>query len=137
MHASGTHREHVGSAARGGDNQRSSSTRETPVDPPTSGSGLRTLGLPLRAPRSTWLATSCLALYYVASMARDLSLYDSGELALAAVQLGLAHPPGQPLHTLLGFVLSRLPLVAPITGVALLSLLVVLRIQPRAGESPR
>ncbi len=99
------------------------STRETPVDPPASGSGLWRLGLPLRALRSTWLATSCLALYYAASMARDLSLYDSGELALAAVQLGLAHPPGQPLHTLLGFAFSQLPFVTPIAGVALLSAL--------------
>jgi hypothetical protein len=82
-----------------------------------------TLGLSLRAPRATWLATLALALYYVAGMARDLSLYDSGELALAAVQLGLAHPPGQPLHTLLGFALSRLPLLPPLFGVNLLSAL--------------
>ncbi|HET6338425.1 MAG TPA: DUF2723 domain-containing protein [Polyangiales bacterium] len=75
----------------------------------------------LRAPRSTWFATSSLALYFVGSMARDLSLYDSGELALAAVQLGLAHPPGQPLHTLLGFFLSRLSFAAPLVGVNLLS----------------
>lgn len=56
-------------------------------------------------------------------MARDLSLYDSGELTLAAVQLGLAHPPGQPLHTLLGFAFSKLPFATPIAGVALLSAL--------------
>ena len=54
-------------------------------------------------------------------MARDLSLYDSGELALAAVQLGLAHPPGQPLHTLLGYLSSRLLSVAPLLGVNLVS----------------
>jgi Protein of unknown function (DUF2723) len=81
------------------------------------------LGLSLRAIGSTWIATACLALYYVASMARDLSLYDSGELALAAVQLGLAHPPGQPLHTLIGFAFSRLPFVTPLVGVGLVSAL--------------
>jgi hypothetical protein len=81
------------------------------------------LGLSLRAIGSTWIATCCLALYYVASMARDLSLYDSGELALAAVQLGLAHPPGQPLHTLLGFAFSKLPFVVPLMGVGLVSAL--------------
>lgn len=81
------------------------------------------MGLPLRAPRSAWLAVSSLALYLVASMARDLSLYDSGELALAAVQLGLGHPPGQPLHTLIGFVFAHLPFVSPLVGVGLVSAL--------------
>jgi hypothetical protein len=99
------------------------STSENPVDIPATRSGFWTLGLSLRARRSTWLATLSLALYFVASMARDLSLYDSGELALAAVQLGLAHPPGQPLHTLLGFAFSQLPFVTPLVGVNLLSAL--------------
>jgi hypothetical protein len=81
------------------------------------------LGLPLRARGSTWLATFALALFYCASMARDLSLYDSGELALAAVQLGLAHPPGQPLHTLLGGLFSRIPGIAQLIGVNLMSAL--------------
>jgi len=67
------------------------------------------------------LASTCLALYYALSMSRDLSLYDSGELALAAEQLGLGHPPGQPLHTLLGFVLSKLTWGAPLVGINLLS----------------
>lgn len=98
-------------------------TREKPVDTPATRYGLWTLGLSLRARSSTWLATLSLALYFVASMARDLSLYDSGELALAAVQLGLAHPPGQPLHTLVGFGFSRLPFVTPLVGVNLLSAL--------------
>jgi hypothetical protein len=71
-------------------------------------SACRTLGLPLHGRTSSWLAVCALTAYYVASMSRDLSLYDSGELALAAVQLGLGHPPGQPLHTLLGFLGSRL-----------------------------
>jgi hypothetical protein len=83
----------------------------------------RTLGLPLRAQASTWLAVCALAGYYVASMSRDLSLYDSGELALAAVQLGLGHPPGQPLHALLGFAGSRLAFWAAPFGVNLASAL--------------
>ncbi len=86
-------------------------------------SGPSTLYLPLAFPVWTWAATAALVAYYVASMARDLSLYDSGELALAAVRLGLAHPPGQPLHTLLGFALSRLPLVPKLIGVGLASAL--------------
>ncbi|HEX4351789.1 MAG TPA: DUF2723 domain-containing protein, partial [Polyangiales bacterium] len=64
-----------------------------------------------------------LAAYYVATMSRDLSLYDSGELALAAATLGLGHPPGQPLHALLGFLCSRLPFVNSAFGVNLASAL--------------
>jgi hypothetical protein len=80
-----------------------------------------TLGLPLRARGACWLATLALAAYYVATMSRDLSLYDSGELALAADQLGLGHPPGQPLHTLLGFIAARIFVGAPLIGLNLLS----------------
>jgi len=76
----------------------------------------------LRASGGTWLASAILAVYYCASMSRDLSLYDSGELALAARELGLGHPPGQPLHTLLGFVASRLAPSA-LTGINLVSAL--------------
>ncbi|HKU44589.1 MAG TPA: DUF2723 domain-containing protein, partial [Polyangiales bacterium] len=94
-----------------------------PVDSIEPRIGVSTLGVPLRARAATWLATCTLALYYCFSMARDLSLYDSGELALAAVQLGLAHPPGQPLHTLLGFALSHLPGVSALLGVNLASAL--------------
>lgn len=70
-----------------------------------------------------WLAAFCLGAYYAFSASRDLSLYDSGELALAAVQLGLGHPPGQPLHTLLGYALSHVTTGVPLWGVNLLSAL--------------
>ncbi len=44
-------------------------------------------------------------------MARDLSYFDSPELAMVAVEAGLSHPPGQVLHTLLGALFTRtLPL---------------------------
>ena len=84
-------------------------------------SGPLTLYLPLRERGSVWLACAALFAYYAASMARDLSLYDSGELALAAVQLGLGHPPGQPLHTLLGFALAHLPGIPALASVSLAS----------------
>jgi len=83
--------------------------------------GPHTLFVPLAQPRSAWLATAALMLAYAVTMARDLSFYDSGELALAAVVLGLGHPPGQPLHTMLGFLLSKVPLWSPIVGVVLAS----------------
>ncbi len=85
--------------------------------------GPSTLLLPLNATAWVWSATAALFAYYAFTMARDLSLYDSSELAVAAVQLGLGHPPGQPLHTLFGFALAQLPLWPPIIGVALASAL--------------
>jgi hypothetical protein len=60
-------------------------------------------------------------LYYALTMARDLSFYDSAELALVAVQGGLGHPLGQPLHTWLGWVFARLPGLPPLLGLNLLS----------------
>lgn len=56
-------------------------------------------------------------------MARDLSFFDSPLLSMAAVQLGLAHPPGQPLHTVLGALFARLLPMAPLLGVNALSAL--------------
>jgi hypothetical protein len=52
-------------------------------------------------------AASCASLAWGSSF--DLDPFDSAELALAAVTHGLAHPPGQPLHTMLGWLLTRLP----------------------------
>lgn len=70
-----------------------------------------------------WAAASAggVLAMYLATMARDLTVYDSPELALVAHQLGLGHPIGQPLHTLLGFVGSHLPGVPAWTGLSLLS----------------
>jgi hypothetical protein len=51
----------------------------------------------------------------------DLDPFDSAELALAAVTRGLAHPPGQPLHTLVGWLLTRLPF-RPLAVLAWLSI---------------
>lgn len=81
-----------------------------------------TLGLRVQERAHAWLACGALFIAYVATMARDISLYDSPELTIAAAVLGLGHPPGQPLHTLLGYVLSRLPVSVPI-GVGLASAL--------------
>jgi hypothetical protein len=81
------------------------------------------LGLPLRARRNTWIAMTAVLAYYLLTMSRDLSFYDSPELALVAVEGGLGHPLGQPLHTLLGWVFARLPGVPPLLGLNLLSAL--------------
>src|SRR4051812_46259965 len=86
------------------------------------------------------------ALYLVATAARDLQPYDSAEFALNAAQLGVGHPPGQPLYLLVSAALVRLlPICAPSFALVLLSIgaLVVglalatlagLRVEGRASE---
>ncbi|HJK89190.1 MAG TPA: DUF2723 domain-containing protein, partial [Polyangiaceae bacterium LLY-WYZ-15_(1-7)] len=56
-------------------------------------------------------------------MARGLTFYDSPELALVARELGVGHPIGQPVHTLLGAAFSRLPGLSPVTGLTAMSAL--------------
>ena len=45
---------------------------------------------------------------YGFTIAPGLSFYDSAELALVAAQGGLGHPVGQPVHTALGWLITRL-----------------------------
>lgn len=87
----------------------------------TTRANASTLWLALQRPRMAWAGCALLFMVYVASMSRDLGLFDSAELALVAVQLGLGHPIGQPLHTLLGFVFAHVPLLPPLFGLNLLS----------------
>lgn len=54
------------------------------------------------------LTCAFLALY-LHTLARDLLPADNGEFQLVAAQLGLAHPPGFPLYTLLAHAVTRLP----------------------------
>jgi hypothetical protein len=79
------------------------------------------LGTTLRDARAAWVVALAVFVYDLVTLARDLTAYDSPELALAAAQLGLSHPIGQPLHTLLGALFARLPFVTPLAGLALLS----------------
>jgi len=56
-------------------------------------------------------------LVYVTTVAPDVGFTDSGELAAVCTTLGVAHPTGYPLYTLLGHVWTLLPLpFAPITS---------------------
>ena len=48
-------------------------------------------------------------LYLTATQCVELMWFDSGELALAVHSGGMGHPPGQPLFTLLGRLISALP----------------------------
>jgi tetratricopeptide (TPR) repeat protein len=45
---------------------------------------------------------------YIATLAPDVTLEDSGELITAATKFGVGHPPGYPLWTMSGFLLSHL-----------------------------
>lgn len=83
----------------------------------------RLLGLPVQSRLTTAAAAIALFVFYVLTMSRSLSMYDSPELALVAEQLGLGHPLGQPLHTILGGLLTRLPAVDPLIALNGLSAL--------------
>src|ERR1700758_1790402 len=63
--------------------------------------------------RNNWLVailvTVIAAVLYSLTAARDIVVDDTPELITAAVTLGVAHPPGYPLFTLLGHLFSLLP----------------------------
>ncbi len=68
-----------------------------------------------------WAFAAAAGLWLLGTMARDLTFYDSPELALVALGPGLGHPPGQPVHTLLGWLVSKLPLVPGLVAITGLS----------------
>ncbi len=49
---------------------------------------------------------------YLKTLAPSVTFIDSGELAAVACTLGIAHPTGYPLFTLLGWFFSRLPIAS-------------------------
>lgn len=53
-----------------------------------------------------WLSTFII---YLQTLARSVGFIDSGELATVAVTLGIAHPTGYPLFTILGKIFSMFP----------------------------
>ncbi len=65
----------------------------------------------VQSPRSIGLviAVSAFAVY-LKTLAPSVTFIDSGELATVACTLGIAHPTGYPLFTLLGWVFSKLPI---------------------------
>lgn len=58
---------------------------------------------------------------YLLTYARQVTLVDSGELITTSATLGVAHPPGFPLYTLLGYLFSRLPLGSVASRVTFMS----------------
>lgn len=68
--------------------------------------------MPTRSRETWWVAGIVFAValgVYATTAARTVTLVDSGELILTAATLGVAHPPGFPLYTLVGFLWSQLP----------------------------
>jgi hypothetical protein len=55
------------------------------------------------------LVAAVAAILYGMSAARDIVIGDTPELVTAAIKLGVAHPPGYPLFTMLGHLFSLLP----------------------------
>ena len=60
---------------------------------------------------------------YAVTMCRSVEFIDSGELALACKYLGIAHPTGYPLYTLIGRIFAMIPISDLIIRLNFLSLL--------------
>ncbi|MGH8003396.1 MAG: protein O-mannosyl-transferase family [Limisphaerales bacterium] len=80
-------------------------------------------------PSSIWIG---LALFlvsfgvYCATLARTVGFIDSGELAWASATLGIPHPTGYPLYTLLTYLfVAALPFFEPIVAINIFSAVAV------------
>lgn len=75
--------------------------------------------------RADWLQAALVALalfaLYAATAPRTVALEDDGLFILSSYFLGIEHPPGYPLHTLLGKVFTLLPIGSVAYRVHLLS----------------
>ncbi|XP_026211704.1 transmembrane protein 260 isoform X2 [Anabas testudineus] len=76
--------------------------------------------------RTSWILTgaltACITALYVPSVQRTVPGGDSGELITTACELGVAHPPGYPLFTLLAHLaMYLLPSLSPAHSVNLMS----------------
>lgn len=80
----------------------------------------------IRSPRNAFplLALAGPFGVYLMTAARDLGPIDSGELAVVCANLGIAHPTGYPLYTLLGRLAAQgIPAATPIARLGILSAL--------------
>ncbi len=68
------------------------------------------------------LFAAALALY-LHTLNPDVQPADSGEFQIAALTLGIPHPPGYPLYTMLGWLVSRIPVGSPYARISFLSAL--------------
>lgn len=71
-----------------------------------------------------FLAGLAVLILYGITIATSVIQIDSGELAAVQLTLGIAHPTGYPLFTVLGFIFSHLPIpVAPVAKMNILAAL--------------
>lgn len=71
-----------------------------------------------------FLAGLAVLMLYGITIATSVIQIDSGELAAVQLTLGIAHPTGYPLFTVLGFIFSHLPIpVAPVAKMNILAAL--------------
>lgn len=56
---------------------------------------------------SFWTATAISFVVYFLTLSPSVSLEDSGELAVAGDHLGVPHPPGYPIWTMISYVFAR------------------------------
>ena len=68
------------------------------------------------------LFTGAVALY-AGTLNPDVQPADSGEFQIAAITLGIAHPPGYPLFTMLGWLLAQVPFGSAFARVSFLSVI--------------
>ncbi len=77
------------------------------------------------APSRAWIGLAVFLVsfgIYAATLARTVGFIDSGELAWASASLGIPHPTGYPLYTLLTYLFVVLfPFLEPIVAINLFS----------------
>ncbi len=75
----------------------------------------------LNSPNFPIILASCSFLVYLTTISPTVNFIDSGELITVSCTLGIAHPTGYPLYTLLGRLFSLIPMQTPACRVNLLS----------------
>ncbi len=88
-------------------------------------------GLSIRPGVAALLTGAFTFAVYAFTVAPGLGFIDSGELSTVACRLGIAHPTGYPLFTLLGWAFTHLPV--PAGGVARLNVMAALFCSAAAG----
>ena len=100
----------------GGTDTRARASRTLP-DPVATGAGLAPRVALLGASRTDVAALAVAVLgplgLYAATLPRTVVLEDDGLFLMAGVHLGVAHPPGYPIHTLIVHLFTRLPFGDP------------------------
>jgi len=63
-----------------------------------------------------FLFFSFIGIIYFHNLTRDIYGGDIGDLVTSAYVFGVAHPPGYPLFSLIGYIFSHLPIALPVVS---------------------